>query len=144
MKAADRASSPFPFREGRSGGKLRPVLRLFALLVSIAAILGLIGQEAAFAQIEFKPAQAETVQMDPDCAKAMGIKIQRTSGDQPCHGMTPECIAKMGCAIPLAVLPASLVADRDPASLQHLVRIKETALTGRSITPEPEPPALLG
>jgi hypothetical protein len=57
------------------------VLRVLVLALLFAALLGLVGQEAAFAQMNFKAAQDQQEQMDPDCAKAMGItpKLRRTA-----------------------------------------------------------------
>ncbi|WP_072384148.1 hypothetical protein [Novosphingobium sp. NDB2Meth1] len=118
--------------------------RRLAFLLLIGAILGLLGQESAFAQMTLKPVQSETTQMDPDCAKAMGITVQPSSDDQPCQGMTPECIAKMGCTVPLALLPGKVVDDVQALTLFQPVVSPVAALFGRTVPPEPEPPAHIG
>ncbi|WP_246027489.1 hypothetical protein [Novosphingobium umbonatum] len=119
------------------------MLRVLVLALLFAALLGLVGQEAAFAQMNFKAAQDQQEQMDPDCAKAMGITLQTSADSQPCHGLTPECIAKMGCAIPLAVLPPLAVEPVRYAGVGLLHPAPAIPLADRSFGPEPEPPTHL-
>ncbi|MBV1692389.1 hypothetical protein KRR38_33310 [Novosphingobium sp. G106] len=121
--------------------------RWFTLLLLAGALLGLVGQEAAFARVMPAP-KAEPVsaseQMSPECAEMMGLTKQKPKSDQPCQGMTPECIAKMGCAAPLALLPP-LAPDAAPEFRAMLPDIIPAApLVGRNFGPEPEPPARLG
>lgn len=118
--------------------------RWLTLMLLAGALLGLFGQEAAFAMAR-PVAEAQQPVASPamsnECAEMMGVDSSRP--DQPCKGMTLDCIAKMGCAIPLAaVTPAAppAVGDcqrelADPLAVQRLV--------GRSFGPEPEPPLLL-
>ncbi|HJS11516.1 hypothetical protein [Sphingopyxis sp.] len=118
--------------------------RWLTLMLLAGALLGLFGQETAFAMarpiIEGQQPVAAPA-MSAECAEMMGVDTSKP--DQPCKGMTLDCIAKMGCAIPLAVVtPAAplAVADyqrelADPLAVQRLV--------GRSFGPEPEPPLLL-
>ncbi len=118
----------------------------FALLMG--ALLGLLGQEAAFAHVmpvEKAEQTATAVQMNADCAEMMGLaKPQPQPEKQPCQGMTPDCIAKMGCAVPLALIPPLafdlLQQFRAASPLQTPV----APLVGRDTGPEPEPPARLG
>ena len=124
--------------------------RWFSLLMLVGALLGLVGQEAAFARVmpaakSDHVAAAETaVQMSPECAEMMGLTKQKPKSDQPCQGMTPECIAKMGCAAPLALLPP-LASEPAPEFRAMLPDIAPASpLVGRSFGPEPEPPASLG
>ena len=122
-----------------------PVKHWLTLMLLAGALLGLFGQETAFAMArpvaqEQQPAASQT--MSPACAEMMGIDTSQP--DQPCKGMTLDCIAKMGCAIPLAVVtpaaPLAVAGHRrelvDPLAVQRLV--------GRSVGPEPEPPLTLG
>ncbi|BBE33052.1 hypothetical protein [Sphingosinicella microcystinivorans] len=115
------------------------------LMLLAGALLGLFGQEAAFATArpiaqEVQPAASPA--MSPECAEMMGVDTSQS--DQPCKGMTLDCIAKMGCAIPLAVVtpaaPLAVASHRcelvDPLAVQRLV--------GRNFGPEPEPPLTLG
>jgi hypothetical protein len=60
--------------------------RRLAFLLLIGAILGLLGQESAFAQMTLKPVQSETTQMDPDCAKAMGLPFSHHRMTNPAKG----------------------------------------------------------
>jgi len=120
------------------------VKRWLILMLLAGALLGLLGQETAFAMarpaVEAQQPVAATA-MSPECAEMMDIDTSQP--DQPCKGMTLDCIAKMGCAIPLAVVaPAAplAVADyqrelTDPLAVRRLV--------GRSFGPEPEPPLIL-
>lgn len=120
--------------------------RWLSLALLLGALLGLLGQEAAFAHV--MPAQkaeqtATAARMNADCAEMMGLAKPQPE-KQPCQGMTPDCIAKMGCAVPLALIPP-LVLDlvsqfRAAAPLQAPV----APLVGRDTGPEPEPPARLG
>ncbi|MBA4757989.1 hypothetical protein [Sphingosinicella sp.] len=115
------------------------------LMLLAGALLGLFGQEAAFAMarpvVEAQQPVASPA-MSPECAEMMGVDTAQP--DQPCKGMTLDCIAKMGCAVPLAVVtpgaPLVVAGHRrelvDPLAVQRLV--------GRSFGPEPEPPLALG
>lgn len=121
--------------------------RWLSRLLLLGALLGLLGQETAFAHV--MPAQkveqtTAAAQMSPDCAAMMGLAKQSPQPEQPCHGMTPECIAKMGCAIPVALIPAIIIGG--PLQFSGLTAPLPTvaALVGRETRPEPEPPADLG
>ena len=79
-------------------------LHLFLLL---GALIGLLGQEAAFAS--GPPAVSAPVamssmaasSMSEDCMKMMAQ--QQQPAQKPCKGMTLACIAAMGCVVPMAV-----------------------------------------
>lgn len=122
--------------------------RWFSLALLLGALLGLLGQEAAFAHVmsvEKAEQTAMPAQMNADCAEMMGLAKQQPQPEkQPCQGMTPDCIAKMGCAVPMALIPPlafDLVPQfRAAAPLQTPV----APLVGRDTGPEPEPPARLG
>lgn len=127
----------------------RGMRRWLSLFLLIGALAGLFGQEMAFATASVTPMQDQSVadaSMNADCAEMMGIEQGEPAPEPgaPCTGMTFECIAKMGCATPAALLPAALlnVAYRlwQPAPSVSFV----TSMSGRSVTPELHPPALLG
>lgn len=121
--------------------------RWFSLLLLLGALLGLLGQEAAFAHV-LPVAKAEhpvtAAQMSADCAEMMGLAKRSPQPEAPCQGMTPDCIAKMGCAVPLALIP--------PLAINGVRLIREDTppqlpvapLVGRDTGPEPEPPTRLG
>ncbi len=116
-----------------------------SLLLLIGALLGLLAQEAAFASapaISMSDTAIAAPAMSDDCAEMMGI--DKSQGDKPCEGLTLDCIAKMGCALPAAVVSPAMplaVATHIPGLLDPLpVR----RLNGRTIGPEPDPPLVLG
>ena len=112
------------------------------------ALFGLLGQEAAYAGglplASKEPVSIAAAQMSPECADAMGLAKQAQLPDEPCQGMTPDCIAKMGCAVPAALLPL-LAFD---ASLQLRAALPSVlpvaSLVGRETAPDPDPPSRLG
>lgn len=121
--------------------------RWFSLALLLAALLGLIGQEAAFARAMPVEQAEQTVaapEMSAECAEMLGLtKPQPQPEKQPCKGMTPDCIAKMGCAVPLALIPP-LAFDASPQFREASPpQMPVAALIGRDTGPEPEPPATL-
>lgn len=121
------------------------VKRLFALTLLMMAMLGLFAQEAAFAAGPIAAlSQQETLSssMDGDCMAAM------TQGEEdegaPCKGLTLDCIAKMGCAVPLAQVPSGNGSTIWPPLLPILTASVIAALLGRNEAPIPEPPTILG
>ncbi|WP_262407918.1 hypothetical protein [Sphingopyxis sp. OPL5] len=80
--------------------------------------------------------------MSDECAEMMGIDKSQDSA--PCKGLTLDCIAKMGCALPLAVsTPAVLAAAADHCAAPA-DRLPVARLVGRKLGPEPDPPLFLG
>lgn len=119
------------------------VKRLFSLLLLIGAVLGLLSQEVVLASapaVRDEAVAAST--MSEDCAEMMGF--DQSQDKKPCEGLTIDCIAKMGCAIPPVIvspaLPLAMAAQMpglpDPLPIRRL--------SGRVIGPEPDPPLLLG
>src|SRR3546814_13124738 len=53
------------------------------------------------------------------------------SSDLPCQGMTPECIAKMGCAAPVALIPPLAFEAMPPFSVAAPLQMPVTPLAGR-------------
>ncbi len=110
--------------------------RLVAFLLLFGALTGLFGQEMAFASGVPAAKTSPHSEMMPGCTMPMAGQKH----DKPCKGLTLECIAAMGCTIPLAN------AD-EPAGIEPVgfVRIAPVAaitkrLTGLRVLPEPEPP----
>ncbi len=119
--------------------------RWLSFMLLFGAMLGLLGQEAAFASAPAMPmaefAIASTA-MSNECADMMGL--DKSQPDQPCKGMTLDCIAKMGCAIPLGVFtpnPLPAPADQRP---HFAVPNPIARLIGWTVGPELEPPLYLG
>ena len=122
--------------------------RWLSLALLCGALLGLMGQETAFARV-MPVAKLEQVaaaaQMSPECAEMMGLaKPQPQPEKHPCQGMTPDCIAKMGCAVSLALIPPLTVAMLGEHRASTPPRMPVARLVGRDTGPELEPPALLG
>lgn len=126
--------------------------RWLSLLLLMGALLGLLGQEAAFARAmpnaqaeqAVVAAQTDVDQMSPECAEMMRLAQQPQQSDIPCQGMTPDCVAKMGCAVPVALIPPFLGAVPTGIRLLSPRQMPVAALIGREISPEPHPPARLG
>lgn len=126
--------------------------RWFSLALLFAALLGLMGQEAAFARAMPSAqagqvaavAQTDLDQMSPECAEMMRLAPQPPQPGAPCQGMTPDCVAKMGCAVPVALIPPLLGAAPTQFRLLAPQQMPVVRLIGREISPEPHPPAALG
>jgi len=80
--------------------------------------------------------------MSDECAEMM--RVDKSDPDKPCQGLTLDCIAKMGCALPLAVAtPAASIATFDHRA-GPVDQLPITRLFGRTLGPEPEPPLFPG
>ncbi len=121
--------------------------RWFSLLLLAGALLGLLGQEAAFAQaipVEQAGQPVPATQMSAECAELMGLAKSAPQPEKPCQGMTPDCIAKLGCAVPLALFEPFAFNSAPQLRAAALLRAPVLPLIGRDTGPEPEPPARLG
>jgi hypothetical protein len=110
--------------------------------------MGLFGQAVAYASVPPAMPAPMTMSgmamsgMSEDCMKMMAQQQQPTQ--KPCKGMTLACIAAMGCVVPMAVrndAPALTARAADPFLAFWPTT---TVLRGSDLTPEPEPPTLLG
>jgi hypothetical protein len=122
------------------------VKRWLSLLLLFGAMLGLLAQEAAFASAPAMLIPSDTAiaasAMSDECAEMMGI--DNSHENTPCKGLTLDCIAKMGCALPSAVVsPAALLATTEH-STAAADELPITRLHGRNYGPEPDPPLFLG
>ena len=85
------------------------VKRFFASLLLVGALLGLFGgQMAAARSVPMAMSAPKAMAMDSDCM-AMMAKQQPAPEKKPCKGLTLDCIAAMGCVVPLAA--ADLAGD---------------------------------
>lgn len=69
---------------------------------------------------------------------------EQQPSDEPCKGLTLDCIAAMGCLVPIVLRDAPHV---PAAPIPHQTMAFWTAaaiLHGSDLTPEPEPPTILG
>jgi hypothetical protein len=116
------------------------VKRFLSLLLLIGALTGLLGQEAAFAGTSRAPmVEMAASAMSADCMEMMGQDRQQPA-KMPCKGMTLDCIAAMGCTIPLFAVP-------EPDALGEALHGRQVhflppihQLVGLSTGPEPPPP----
>src|SRR3546814_3589086 len=60
----------------------------------------LFGAELAYARSVPATAPAKTMAMDADCMAMMAMQ-QPAPKEKPCKGLTLDCIAAMGCVVPL-------------------------------------------
>ena len=141
-------TAPFRFRiDGKSDkDHVSPVKRWLSLLLLLGAMLGLLAQEAAFASAPAMPMASEMTIVAPamsdECAEMMGI--DKSDDSAPCKGLTLDCIAKMGCALPLAIAtPAAMLTASDHKAAPT-DQLPVSRLRGRTFGPEPDPPLFLG
>jgi len=119
--------------------------RRFSLLLLLGALLGLLAQEAAFAYAPVLPMQDTAIAasaMSDECAEMMGIDTSQDK--QPCTGLTLDCIAKMGCALPPVVASAAIPFAAAAPLPDLFVPLPIQRLDGLAVGPEPDPPLILG
>jgi hypothetical protein len=120
------------------------MLRAFHLLILLGAMIGLFGLEGAYAAgPRMAPVPVAASGMDADCM-AMMEKQQPQPAQAPCKGMTLDCIAAMGCIVPLLAVPqsgAGAAMQQAPALVYWTVT---PTLTGNELPPEQHPPTILG
>lgn len=80
--------------------------------------------------------------MSEDCMQMMAE--QQQPGEKPCKGMTLACIAAMGCVVPIVVRNDSPALGIRESDAVPAFWPTTTVLRGSELTPEPEPPTLLG
>lgn len=120
--------------------------RFLSLALLMGALLGIFGQQAVRAA---GPAWQPIAEQSPtgdmanmgsaDCMKVTADP----SGDKPCEGLTLDCIAAMGCVVPITL-------SSDPPGAEHVAtrhdlptEVAIRSLAGRTFAPEPEPPSIL-
>lgn len=117
--------------------------RALQLLLLLGAVLGLFGQQAAFgAGAHMTAAPAAVSQMSADCMEMM--EKQQPEPAKPCKGLTLDCIAAMGCVVPIV-----LKEPAGPVSAPELVSAPAfwpttAVLIGNNHPPEQHPPTILG
>lgn len=114
-----------------------------SLLLLLGALLGLFGQQAAYAggpALAPKMEASHAMPSGMDCAGMEGMP--KAVHEQPCKGLTLACIAQMGCMIPMTIqdrLP--LTAPRVPLPAVAY-RVVDAPLAGRDLMPELQPPTV--
>jgi len=120
------------------------VRRALRLLLLFGALLGIFGQQAAFAASErVVTVPAAVFQMSPDCMEMMQDE-QPQPAQKPCKGLTFDCIAAMGCIVPI-ILKEPAVPITAPLFVSSLAFWPTTSIfAGNEIPPEQHPPQILG
>jgi hypothetical protein len=85
----------------------------------------------------------EAMAMDADCM-AMMAKQQPASEKKPCKGLTLDCIAAMGCVVPLVAADVASGIDTPRIYGAPGFWPTSTVLIGKSFAPDPDPPTILG
>lgn len=117
--------------------------RFVHLFLLLGAVIGLIGQAAAYASAPVVAAPPMAIAgMSADCMKAMAQE-QQPSG-KPCKGLTLDCIAAMGCVVPIVLRDAPRIPAAPIPHQAMAFWTTTTILHGSDLTPEPEPPTILG
>lgn len=117
--------------------------RTLPLLLLLGALFGLLGQQTAAAASPVRATvAAAAAAMGADCMEMM-VQHPAQPEKEPCTGLTLDCIAAMGCALPLARDPAQPV-GRAPAAGAPGFWPTSTVLVGHDLAPEPHPPSILG
>lgn len=116
--------------------------RLLRLVLIFSALSGFFGQAMAFAQVPHRQAAEQQVARADDCMEAMtAAKPEKQGG--PCKDITLDCIAAMGCVVPMIL--------GEPTPLESAACISDLPLwvdfpllrSGRSFAPDPDPPSLI-
>lgn len=120
------------------------VKRAVELLLLFGAVLGLFGQQAAYAEsVRATIAPVAVSQMSDDCMEMMQ-KQQPQPAQKPCKGLTLDCIAAMGCVVPVVLRDAG-----EPFASPQLISAQAfwpepSVLVGNNPPPEQHPPTILG
>lgn len=137
-----RSSVDSRLRSSDIGRVLKSRLAFFLLL---GALSGLFGLQSAYA---FGPLASPTAMavghatpVTTDCADM--VTQQPEQKHAPCKGLTLDCVAQMGCVVPMTVESVAPVGDcaRVPGEPEFWPAV--TVLAGNSISPEPHPPSIL-
>jgi hypothetical protein len=113
------------------------------LVLVIGVLLGLFGQTMAVAA---PPAFATTIEgmtattMPVECA---GMMKHTSESSLPCNGMTLACIAGLGCLATFMPEVTQTSIGHAPARALPPASALLRVLLGRSVQPEPHPPATL-
>ena len=124
---------------------MKRAIHLFLLL---GALIGMFGQAVAYASVPPAMPVQMTMSgtadsgMSEDCMKMMAQ--QQQPEQKPCKGMTLDCIAAMGCVVPMAIRSDAPALGSRPADPSLAFWPTTTVLRGSDLAPEPEPPTLLG
>lgn len=118
--------------------------RVLHLLLLLGALVGLFGLQAASARTPHAvPAPAAAMPMDADCMEMMRKAPQPAPMPGPCKGMTLDCIAAMGCVMPVLTHARGAELVSPPRADTQDFWTTIPVLAGTDPPPEQHPPTLL-
>lgn len=113
--------------------------RALHLLLLLGALIGLFGAESAFALGPRMAAAPTSVSgMDTDCMEMM--RKTAPAAPSPCKGMTLECIAAMGCVVPVLVQGEIAPVAEPRTAVRQIFWPTISVLAGSDPPPEQHPP----
>lgn len=116
--------------------------RFVRLALVLGALVGLFGQAMALAHGPARPASQET-KMSDDCMQMMAREAPQKQQRTPCKGLTLDCIAAMGCSVPMILGEPFAIGPSSGLSTALHWGAPPGLLSGRSIPPDPDPPSLI-
>ncbi len=125
---------------------MKRALQLFLLL---GALIGLFGLEGAYAGAPRMSAPAAatamaTMPMDADCMAMMAKEARKPQPmPGPCKGMTLDCIAAMGCVLPMLTGVSGPALAAPPTSSKTQYWTVTRVLAGDDRPPDLHPPSIL-
>lgn len=116
-----------------------------AFLLLVGALCGLFGLQSAYALGPLASPTAMAVghatPLTADCADMMTQHPEQKSA--PCKGLTLDCVAQMGCVVPMTIENAASAVNHEPLPGEPDFWPAVTILAGGDISPEPHPPSIL-
>ncbi|MCW3847910.1 hypothetical protein OF829_11725 [Sphingomonas sp. LB-2] len=117
--------------------------RALHFLLLLGALIGLFGAESAYALgPRMAVAPAAVSGMDADCMEMM--RKAPPSAPTPCKGMTLDCIAAMGCVVPVLVQDQAAAVAEPGMAMRQVFWPATSVLAGSDPPPEQHPPTQLG
>lgn len=116
------------------------MMRLLRHILLVGALIGLLGQAAAYAAGPRWPvASMPTASAMDDC---MGMMEKQQPAEKPCKGITLDCMAAMGCTLPILLKTGPESSAIPPSNSLQAFWPPVTALAGEDVAPEPQPPSV--
>ena len=104
------------------------------------AVAGFIGQSSAHAT-PYQVFESTGSMAEMDCAEMMVMADEPSGGAMsPCDEMTPDCIAKMGCAVVAAPMPQAPALEHPSAPRQVRFDAVDIVRNGAGPLPLKNPP----
>ena len=116
-----------------------------AFFLLVGALCGLFGLQSAYALGPLASPTAMAVghatPLTTDCADMVAQQPEQKQA--PCKGLTLDCVAQMGCVVPMTIESAAPVGDRTRTPSEPEFWPSVTVLAGNIVSPEQHPPSIL-